>query len=164
MRDTGFLLDSWTLKMGPLGCPETSVANWHYWLRNEPRGTHISDQNNFSVFIYCSFALYNPLLSLVMKNIPLCGDCEANACSRKSPRTHRHTKTQFLLKLKRACCSILYPYLFFLWIVSMETAWSTNPIPFHVCSRAVTAVTLCWRLNESWGTKNALQIRIFNRR
>ena len=29
-------LDSWTLRMGPLGCPETSVINYHYSLRNSP--------------------------------------------------------------------------------------------------------------------------------
>jgi len=23
-----------TLEMGPIGCPETSVRNYHYWLRN----------------------------------------------------------------------------------------------------------------------------------
>jgi hypothetical protein len=33
---TGFLLDSWTLKMGPRGCPEMSVRNYHYALRNIP--------------------------------------------------------------------------------------------------------------------------------
>jgi hypothetical protein len=33
---TGFLLDSWPLNMGPIGCPETSVRNYHYSLRNNP--------------------------------------------------------------------------------------------------------------------------------
>jgi hypothetical protein len=38
----GFLLDSWALKMGPKGCPETSVINYHYSLRNNPeeRSSH----------------------------------------------------------------------------------------------------------------------------
>ena len=27
-------LDSWPLKIGPIGCPETSVRNYHYSLRN----------------------------------------------------------------------------------------------------------------------------------
>jgi hypothetical protein len=31
-----FFLDSWPLKMEPIGCPETSVRNYHYWLRNNP--------------------------------------------------------------------------------------------------------------------------------
>jgi hypothetical protein len=31
-----FLLDSWPLKMGPVGCPETSVMNCYYMLRNAP--------------------------------------------------------------------------------------------------------------------------------
>jgi len=25
-------LDSWSLKMGPIGCPETSVRYYNYWL------------------------------------------------------------------------------------------------------------------------------------
>jgi hypothetical protein len=33
---TGFPLDSWTLRMGQTGCPETSVGNYHYSLRNSP--------------------------------------------------------------------------------------------------------------------------------
>jgi len=39
----GFLLDSWTLKMGPIGCPETSVRNYQYSLRNnlEERSSHL---------------------------------------------------------------------------------------------------------------------------
>jgi hypothetical protein len=28
--------DSWSLGMGPIGCPETSVRNYHYWLCNNP--------------------------------------------------------------------------------------------------------------------------------
>ena len=31
-----FLLDSWPLKMGPMGYPETSVRNCYYMLRNVP--------------------------------------------------------------------------------------------------------------------------------
>jgi len=40
---TGFLLDYWTLKMGPIGCPETSVRNYNYSLRNnlEERSSHL---------------------------------------------------------------------------------------------------------------------------
>ena len=33
---TGFLLDSWTLRMGPIGCLEMSARNYHYLLRNNP--------------------------------------------------------------------------------------------------------------------------------
>ena len=28
--------DSWSLKIGPIGCPETSVRNYHYSPRNNP--------------------------------------------------------------------------------------------------------------------------------
>jgi len=31
-----FFLDSWPLKMGPTGCFETSVMNYHYSMRNNP--------------------------------------------------------------------------------------------------------------------------------
>jgi len=36
-------MDSWPLMMGPVGYPETSVRNYHYWLRNcpEERGSHL---------------------------------------------------------------------------------------------------------------------------
>ena len=33
-----FFLDSWTLRMGPIGCPEISVKNDRYSLRNNPEG------------------------------------------------------------------------------------------------------------------------------
>jgi len=32
---TSFLLDSWTLRMGPVGYPETSVRNYQYSLHND---------------------------------------------------------------------------------------------------------------------------------
>jgi hypothetical protein len=40
---TGFLLGSWTLSMGPIGCPEISVRNYHYMLRDssEGRSSHL---------------------------------------------------------------------------------------------------------------------------
>jgi len=38
---TGFLLDSWTLRVGSRGCPETSVRNYHYSLHKNPE-EHIS--------------------------------------------------------------------------------------------------------------------------
>jgi hypothetical protein len=36
IRATDFLLDSWTLRMGPIVFPETSVRNYHYLLHNNP--------------------------------------------------------------------------------------------------------------------------------
>ena len=42
---TGFLLDSWILKMGPIVCPETSVGNYHYSLRNKPEECSFSSVN-----------------------------------------------------------------------------------------------------------------------
>jgi hypothetical protein len=35
-RKESLNLDSLTLRMGPIGCPETSVRNYHYLLRNDP--------------------------------------------------------------------------------------------------------------------------------
>jgi len=36
LRILAFFLDSWPLKMGTTGCPETSVRNYHHLLRNNP--------------------------------------------------------------------------------------------------------------------------------
>jgi len=36
LRFPAFFLDSWPLKMRPIGCPETSERNYHYLLRNNP--------------------------------------------------------------------------------------------------------------------------------
>jgi hypothetical protein len=40
---TSFLLDSWTLRIGPIGCPEKSVRNYHHILRDNPeeRSSHL---------------------------------------------------------------------------------------------------------------------------
>ena len=37
-----FYMDSWLLKMGPIGCPETSLRNYYYSPRNNPekRSSH----------------------------------------------------------------------------------------------------------------------------
>ena len=42
-RDTLSVPSLWFLKMGPIGCPETSVRNYHYTLRNKPaeRSSHL---------------------------------------------------------------------------------------------------------------------------
>ena len=45
----GFLLDSWTLKLGPMGCPETSVRNYHYSLRSNPE--------EHSSYLLCGWSL-----------------------------------------------------------------------------------------------------------
>jgi hypothetical protein len=41
-----FVSDSWPLKMGPMGWPETSVRNYHCSLRNntEERGSHLASR------------------------------------------------------------------------------------------------------------------------
>jgi hypothetical protein len=36
LKKGGFILDFRPLKMGPIGCPESSVRNLHYVLRNDP--------------------------------------------------------------------------------------------------------------------------------
>jgi len=38
VQESKRILDSWSLRMGPIGCPETSVQNYHYSLRNTPEG------------------------------------------------------------------------------------------------------------------------------
>jgi hypothetical protein len=49
-RYTGFVMDSWPLKKGPIFCPEKTVRNYdyHYWLRNNTE--HRSSQLNCSFF------------------------------------------------------------------------------------------------------------------
>ena len=41
---------SWLFKMGPIGCPETSVRSYHYTLRNIPE-EHISGKLLLKYFI-----------------------------------------------------------------------------------------------------------------
>jgi len=43
------IFDSSSLKMEPIGCPETSVMNYHYTLRNSPevRGSHLLRGGSF---------------------------------------------------------------------------------------------------------------------
>jgi len=45
--------DSWTLKMLPIDCPETSVTNYHYSIRNSPeqRSSLTQYLTNISVFL-----------------------------------------------------------------------------------------------------------------
>jgi len=53
---------SWPLKMGPTGCPETSVSNHHNALRNNPeehsyhlfRGRKPEISQKAKIFNYCS--------------------------------------------------------------------------------------------------------------
>jgi len=42
-KSVSFLLDSWIRNLVPIVCPETSVINYHYSLRNNPqeRSTHL---------------------------------------------------------------------------------------------------------------------------
>jgi len=45
--------DSWALKMGPIGFPETSVRNYHYFLHNssEKRRSHLRRAGNLKSYI-----------------------------------------------------------------------------------------------------------------
>ena len=54
--------ESPSLKMGPIGCPETSVINYHYWPRNIPeeRSSHLLRGR--------SLKLRMPILSVNMCN------------------------------------------------------------------------------------------------
>jgi len=38
LASPAFSLHSWTLKMGPISCPERSVTNYRYSLPNNPKG------------------------------------------------------------------------------------------------------------------------------
>ena len=60
---TGFLLDSWPLRMGPTGCPEMSVRNYHYLLRNNPEehsSQHIMVQHvQIGLYVRFTVSLYS---------------------------------------------------------------------------------------------------------
>ena len=44
---SGFLLDSWTLRMGPINWPETPLRNYHYSPRNDPEESSSQGQLYF---------------------------------------------------------------------------------------------------------------------
>jgi len=46
---TGFVLVSWTVRMGPIGCPETSIRNYHCWLRSNPE-ERISQEKKLLIY------------------------------------------------------------------------------------------------------------------
>jgi hypothetical protein len=52
-----------TLKMGPIGCPETSVLKYHSVLRNIPeeRRSHISSSSDFC---YTGFKNFKSILQI----------------------------------------------------------------------------------------------------
>jgi len=50
-----YFLDSWPLKLGPIGCSKTSVRNYHYSLRNNPEEP--------SSYLLCSRSLKSVLCS-----------------------------------------------------------------------------------------------------
>jgi hypothetical protein len=66
--------------LGPIGCPETSVRNYHYSLRNNPeeRGSPIEELNapiwilDFSFQFLLAISYYLLPLELWMKKNPCC--------------------------------------------------------------------------------------------
>ena len=65
------LLYSWTRRIGPIGCPETSVTSYHYSLRNNP-GERISR----TYFISLNLLLSASGWSLVQRVSNECGVSE----------------------------------------------------------------------------------------
>jgi len=67
LQGSRFLLDSLPLKMGPTGCPETSVRSCHYSLRNNPeeRSSHMLHGRSLKSRIkwYCMRHCYSLLIS-----------------------------------------------------------------------------------------------------
>jgi hypothetical protein len=47
----GLSISSWPLQMGPIGCPDTTVRNYHYLLRNNPE-VRSSQSEGFSFWFY----------------------------------------------------------------------------------------------------------------
>ena len=106
--------NSWPLKMGPIGCPETSVRNCHYYLNNSPeecvsQGSPLfCNQNLISAFTDMDLQSFFIHYSLLLENITLNNftsshtsksefqnECESRDC----------TITSFYLRLKycKAC-------------------------------------------------------------
>jgi len=78
-----------SLKMWPLGCPETSVRNYHYSSRNNPkeRGSHL-DRN---VSLYCGDKTYKltdkrDLQVVLLLFIVSAETCERTVCERERER------------------------------------------------------------------------------
>jgi hypothetical protein len=51
---SGSFLDSWPLKIGPVGCPETSVRNYHYSMRKNSgnRSSHLLKGGSLQSLMY----------------------------------------------------------------------------------------------------------------
>ena len=56
------ILDSWTRRMGRIGCPETSVRNYHYSLRNDPdeRSSLVSSSFTTRILYYFYYLPHLP--------------------------------------------------------------------------------------------------------
>ena len=60
-RDKNPFFYFWPLKMGPIGCPETSARNFHYLQRNDPewcscnllRGGSLKSSKDFFAYCFC---------------------------------------------------------------------------------------------------------------
>ena len=70
---TGFLLNSWTLRMGPIGCPEMSARNYHYLLFNNPeehssqllRDRSLKSSNNFNAHDFNNYPFLAYIIYLI---------------------------------------------------------------------------------------------------
>ena len=65
------VLDSWTLRMGPICCPETSVRNYHYSLRNNKKSAVIKNTKK----IYNTPKKYARLLRHAWEQFLLQNEC-----------------------------------------------------------------------------------------
>jgi len=59
----------WPLKMGPIGCPDTSVKKYHYWLLNDPeeRSSHLFHRGSLK-----SHTVLFMIFSLVLRKFRNC--------------------------------------------------------------------------------------------
>jgi hypothetical protein len=73
-KNSKVFFNSWTMKMGPIGCPEMSVRNYHYWLRNNPEECSSQLKTKLmpvSLEIWCTtfimgHCIYLPALDIVL--------------------------------------------------------------------------------------------------
>jgi hypothetical protein len=62
-------------RLGPIGCPETSVRNYHYWLRNKPEegSSHLLRVGTWNQavmkFCFCQYSFFHAhYVQLIMKD------------------------------------------------------------------------------------------------
>ena len=63
--------------MGPIGCPETSIRNYHNTLRNSPEGrsSHCAFADTVTMYVFCTYEVImgGRALGVIQNRDQLCG-------------------------------------------------------------------------------------------